>query len=162
MALTADIAESYRAPGRVLRRRLAAGGQEAAALATLFGAALLSFLAQWPSLAREAQLHPEVPFDARLGGALMATVFLMPLLAYAVAALSHLIARAVGGRGSWFGARMALFWALLAASPMMLLQGALAGVVGPGAWQAPLGLAVLAGFLWLWLGGLRAAERGAG
>ena len=41
---------------------------------------------------------------------------------YLVAGLSHLIARLVGGRGDWYRARMALFWSLLASTPLILLN----------------------------------------
>ncbi|MFC2967367.1 YIP1 family protein [Acidimangrovimonas pyrenivorans] len=158
MTITGDIAESYRAPGRVVRRKLANGQREERALATLMGACGMAFVAQWPALARAAHLNPDVPLDARMGGALMGAIFLLPLLAYGLAALSHLVAKAMGGQGGWFGARLALFWALLAISPLMLLQGLVAGLVGPGPALSAVGFVVLAGFLWLWLGGLRAAE----
>lgn len=158
MTVTGDIAESYRAPGRVVRRKLENGPREERALATLMGACGLIFVSQWPALARAAHLDPSVPLDARMGGALMGTVFLLPIFAYSVAALSHLAARALGGQGGWFGARLALFWALLAVSPLMLLQGLVAGLIGPGPALSTVGFVVLLGFLWLWLGGLRAAE----
>ena len=114
----------------VLRRKLAGGAREDRALATLFGACLLIFVAQWPGLSRAAHLEPEIPLDARLGGALMAWLFIAPLAAYVIAAVSHAVARLLGGRGSWFGARLALFWALLAASPLWLLNGLVAGLIG--------------------------------
>jgi hypothetical protein len=160
MAITSDIVESYRRPRTVLRRRLADGGQEPRALAVLMGACLLMFVAQWPAAARAAHLDPSVPLDARIGGALMATLFVVPLLAYGVAALSHLVARLFGGRGTYLGARMALFWSLLAVSPLMLAQGLLGGLAGPGPALALFGLVVAAAFLFLWLNALIEAERG--
>jgi hypothetical protein len=160
MAITTDIVESYRRPRAVLRRHLADGGQEGRALAVLMGACLLMFVAQWPVAARQAHLDPSIPLDARMGGALMAMIFMVPLLAYAVAALSHLVARALGGRGSFLAARMALFWSLLTVSPLMLLQGLVHGLAGPGPGLTLLGLGVLAVFLILWINGLIEAERG--
>lgn len=159
MAIAGDILESYRAPGRVLARKLSAGPREDRALAILMIACFLMFVAQWPGLARAAHLDPSVPLEARMGGALMGLLFIVPLLAYGMAALSHLAARLFGGQGSWFGARLALFWALLSVSPLMLFQGLVAGFVGPGPAQSATGIVVLIAFLWLWLGGLRAAER---
>jgi hypothetical protein len=96
------------------------------------GACLLVFVSQWPVLSRQAYLDPSVPLDARMGGALMAWLFIVPLAAYVMAAASHLLAKVGGGRGTWFGARLALFWALLAASPLWLLNGLVAGFIGPG------------------------------
>jgi hypothetical protein len=161
MSVTARILATWRDPRRVMRSHIAAGQREDRAMAVLAGACLMIFVAQWPALRRAAILEPEVPFDARLGGALMATLFLVPLLAYGVAAASHLAARLMGGRGTWFGARMALFWSLLAVSPLMLLQGLVTGLIGPGLPATLVGLAVLAGFLFLWLSALAEAERGA-
>jgi Na+-transporting methylmalonyl-CoA/oxaloacetate decarboxylase gamma subunit len=95
-----------------------------------------------------------------MGGALIATLFFVPLLAYAVAGVSHLVARAMGGQGTYLGARMALFWSLLAVGPLMLLQGLLRGLVGPGPALTVVGLGVLAAFLALWINALIEAERG--
>ena len=77
---------------------------------------------------------------------------------YALAALSHLVARAAGARGTWYDARLALFWALLAASPLWLLNGLVAGFVGPGLQQDIVGGVALLAFLALWLRGLWALE----
>ncbi len=159
MPIASDIVESYRSPRRVLRRRLGAGADEGRALALLFGACLLIFVSQWPGLARAAHLDPSVPLDARMGGALLATLFLLPPLAYGLAALSHLVARAIGGGGTGFGARMALFWSLLAVSPLMLLQGLVRGFLGEGPALTATGIVVALAFLCLWINALIEAER---
>lgn len=160
MSIVSDITESYRAPGRVLARKLAAGVREDRALALLMLACFLIFVSEWPALARATHLDSSVSFDQRLGGALMATLFILPPLSYGGAALAHLAARALGGRGGWYGARLALFWAMLAISPLMLLNGLVAGLAGPGPAAEALGWIVAAAFVWLWLGGLWAVERG--
>lgn len=158
MSVTAEIVGLWRAPRERFRRRLAEGAREDRALAVLMGACLLSFLAQWPALARAAHLDPSVPLQARVGGALMGAVFLLPLLAYAVAALSQAVARALGGRGTGFGARLALFWAWLASAPGILFYGLAAGMA-PGPATTILGVAVFAGFVWLWMTLLHEANR---
>lgn len=158
MAVSSDMLESWRRPRAVMRRLLAGGAQEGRALAVLMGACFLIYVAQWPRLAREAHLDPAVPLDARLGITMFALLFLAPLIFYALAAMTHLMAKIAGGTGSFFRARMALFWALLAVSPVMLLQGLVAGLVGPGPGLSILGVGVLAGFLWIWLQSLRVAE----
>ncbi len=122
-------------------------------------ACLLIFVSQWPSLARAAHLDPSIPLDARLGGALLAMLFMLPLICYAIAAVAHLLARMVGGRGSWLSARLALFWSMLAISPLMLLQGALAGLVG-GAVSVVTGIVVLGLFLRIWGAAMAEAESG--
>lgn len=159
MAVTLDILGGWRNPRALIRRKLAQGVREDRALAVLMGACLLFFVAQWPRLSREAFLHPEVPLDARMGGALLGWVFIAPLMFYALAAVSHLVARLFRGRGTWFSARLALFWALLVVSPLVLLNGLVSGFVGQGPGATAVGVLVLAGFLYLWLSMLIEAER---
>ena len=124
----------------------------------MLGCALV-FVAQWPRLARQAALSDAVPLDALLGGALFAWGVIVPLALYGVAAASHLIARLVGGQGAYYGARLALFWALVAAAPAWLLHGLVAGMIGPGAGLSIIGALALGAFLWIWLAGLVQAER---
>lgn len=158
MGVTLEMLRSWRSPGRSVRRQLAAGVGEPRALAYLMGACALIFVAQWPRLAREAHLDPAVPLDARVGAALLGWVFLAPLFFYGLAALSHLVARAFGGRGTWFGARLALFWSLLVSTPLWLLSGLTAGLVGPGPAMALTGGLLAAGFLGHWIAALAGAE----
>lgn len=167
MAITKDILRSYRDPGGVVGRILKAGRREDMALFVLMLAALLIFIAQIP-VARRAVILGEGGTDqpdtlaGQLSPYLFGIVFLFPLIAYALAGLSHLVARAMGGRGDFYGARVALFWSLLAVAPLMLLQGVVAGLAGPGLALTALGALIFAAFLWIWIGGLRAAEFGAG
>lgn len=157
MSVVTDILRSYTRPRAVIRARLGEV-REDRALAVLMVAALLVFVAQWPVAARSAHLDPSVPLDARIGGSLLAVLFLMPLLCYLLAALSHLLARVAGGRGSFYGTRMALFLALLAVAPLMLLQGLVAGFVGPGPQLSAVSIVTGAAFLWIWLNMLIEAE----
>jgi hypothetical protein len=159
MGLISDIGLAWRAPGRLIRAKLAGGVREDRALALAMAVGLMVFVAQWPRLAREAHLDPLVPFDARMGGALLGAVFILPLILYLVAALSHLVARALGGGGSWFGARLTLFWAMLASTPAMLLHGLASALTGPGAVADMIGAIVACGFLYLWLSMLIGAGR---
>lgn len=150
MSVVDDIVESYRRPRAVIRRKLAAGLREDRALATLFGACVLIFVAQWPGHARAAYIDPSQPLDARLTGALLSTVFLLPIVAYAVAGLSHLVAGFLGGKGSYFSARYALFWSLFAVTPLMLLDGLTSGFLGPGTPSLVIKITVFGAFLYLW------------
>ncbi|MCC6304420.1 MAG: YIP1 family protein [Rhodobacteraceae bacterium] len=156
MSVGGDILQSWWAPGRVAGALLAGGPREARALAHLLFACGLAFLAQWPRLVRAAAADPLIPLEARLGGALVAMLFLMPLVLYGVAAASHLVLRALGRPPGFGGARTALFWALFATSPAIVAQGLLGGLLpAPAAGVA--GGAVLALFLWIWGAGLAAA-----
>lgn len=162
--MTGDILRSYRAPGRVVRALLADGPREDRALVFLMTACFLLFVGQWPALARAAAADPAVPLEARLGGALLATLFLLPLIAYGLALLAHLGLRAAGLPSRAWAARLALFWALLAAAPLFLAAGLVAGFLPGSGVALGAGAAALAALLAIWAAGLRATvlEAGAG
>ncbi|WP_435312231.1 YIP1 family protein [Primorskyibacter sedentarius] len=158
MAVTQDIVATYRGPGRVMRRLLSMGQREDRALALVMAGCAVIFVAQLPRLAREAHLTGQ-ELNPLLGGSLLAWVFIAPLMLYALAAASHLVARLIGGRGDWYGARLALFWAILASSPLMLLNGLVAGFLGTGPALSFVGLLWLGVFCWFWARSLWVAER---
>ena len=158
MSVSQDIVATYRGPGAVVRRLLSRGQREDRALAILMAGCLMVFVSQWPPLARQAHIDG-AELNPLLGGALLAWLIIAPLLLYALAAGSHLVAKPMGGQGTFYGARLALFWALLAASPLFLLNGLLAGFVGPGTGAKAVEFISFITFLWFWFAGLRAAER---
>ena len=160
MSVTRDIPRSWVSPRVVMAEHMARGLSEDRAFVFLVIGCLVVFVAQLPRLSREAFLT-DGDFMLTMGGTLMAWVFIAPLLFYGIAAISHVVARVFGGHGTWLGARVALFWTLLAISPAMLLHGLTAGFVGPGPALSLVGLVVLAGFVWIWINSLRVAERGA-
>ncbi|SMX50107.1 YIP1 family protein [Maliponia aquimaris] len=161
MPVTTDILASYRRPSAVLRGHLARAASEPRALAWLMGACGVMFVAQWPRLARQTHLDG-TEMEPAMGGALLGTLIFLPLVFYVVAGLSQLVLRLFGGAVTGYEARVALFWALLAASPLALLNGLVAGFVGPGPEQGLVGAAWLAAFLWFWITGLRTARAPAG
>lgn len=164
MSATGDIIQSYRRPRAVIRRHLDRGVDEGRIFVFLLCACLLVFIAQWPKLSREAhqdglvpideRLAELVPLDARLGAALLGWLFIAPLFFYALSGVSFLIARAVGGQGTSYGARLALFWSLLVVAPIWLLQGLVAGFIGAGVQLTLVGLVLLAAFFWVWINSL--------
>ncbi|PSL19318.1 YIP1 family protein [Shimia abyssi] len=158
MSVTRDMVATYRGPHRVVARLLSMGQREDRALVYLMAGCGVVFIAQWPRLAREAHLTGQ-ELNALLGGTLLAWLFIAPLLLYILSFMSHLILRAVGRRQTSYGARVALFWALLAASPLMLLHGLIAGFIGPGAGLSAVGLIWLILFLWFWISGLLQAGK---
>ncbi|MGR3362857.1 MAG: YIP1 family protein [Maritimibacter harenae] len=161
MSVARDMMRAYRAPREVFARRLGDTAREDRALAVLMVACILIFVAQAPRLQRVA-LETGQDLNPLLGGALFGWLFIVPLTAYAIAAISHMIARLMGGQGSWFGARFALFWALLVASPLWLFWGLVSGFVGAGAAETAVGAVALGAFLVHWVVNLLTAERGAG
>lgn len=158
MSVTYDIVSTWRAPRATMRRLLAAGQREDRAIVFLIAACSLIFVAQWPRLARQAYIDDSVPLQALLGGALFGWVFLAPLFFYGLAAFSHLLARMMGGKGTWYGARLALFWALLSVAPLGMLQGLVAGFLGAGAALNIVATLLLVAFFVIWLLSLAEAE----
>ncbi|SDC86771.1 YIP1 family protein [Ruegeria marina] len=158
MPVTADIVASYRGPGRVMRRLLDMGQREDRALAFVMAFCVIAFVAQMPALARRAHLEQQ-ELEMMMGGALLGSVIILPLLLYSIALISHWVARILGGHGSAYAARLALFWSLLASTPLVLLNGLVAGFIGPGPVLSAVGLLWMAVFLWFWLSNLFQAER---
>jgi len=155
MALTTDILASYRRPRAVLRR-LQGDRREGRILVYLMLGCALIFIAQWPRLARQAQLDDTITRDAWLAGALFGWIFIAPLAFYALAGILTLLLRLAGPVDA-FAARLGLFWAVLAASPLMLLHGLAAGLIGPGTATTLLGLPAVAAFMVMLVAGSRVA-----
>jgi hypothetical protein len=158
VGVASDILRAYVAPREVFRVRLGTSPREDRALAVLMAACLLIFVAQWPRLQREA-FESGQEFQMLAGGALLAWLFIVPLASYAMGSLSHLAARLFGGRGTAYGARFALFWALLVASPLWLLWGLVAGFIGPGPQLTLTGVVALVAFVVHWSLNLWYVER---
>ncbi|MEW9921920.1 YIP1 family protein [Marimonas sp. MJW-29] len=158
MAATQDIVATYRGPGRVMRRLMGQGVREDRALIYLMVGCLLVFVAQTPRLAREA-FETGSDLQMLLGGTLLALIFIAPLLLYLVAGLTALVGRVFRSGLTGYGARLSLFWAWLAASPIILLWGLTAGFVGPGIEMTIVGALWFAAFMWFWVSGLIVAGR---
>ncbi|SEO46374.1 hypothetical protein SAMN04490248_105175 [Salinihabitans flavidus] len=160
MSVTRDMLATYRGPQKVIARFLDAGPREDRALAFLMAGCGLVFVAQWPRLARQAHQSGEA-LNPLLGGSLMAWVFIAPLAFYFLAFLSLLPFRLLRREVTGYAARLALFWALLASAPILLLHGMIAGFIGPGPGEKAVGLIWLLVFGWFWIAGLVQAGRNA-
>ncbi|WP_299596723.1 YIP1 family protein [uncultured Tateyamaria sp.] len=160
MAITRNISATYRGPGRVIRRLLELGQREDRALAYLMASCALVFIAQLPRLAREAHLTGQ-DLNMLMGASLLAWIFVAPLLFYMIAFAARGVGYILRGQGTPYGARLALFWALLASSPLILLHGLIAGFIGPGIELQVVGLIWFVVFMWFWIGGSIAQERAA-
>jgi hypothetical protein len=159
MTVTTDMVATWRRPRAILRQHLARGRSEPFAVSLLLVFMALAFIGQWPVAAREAFFAGEASALPRILPRAFAVLALIPFW-YLLAALSHVVARAMGGQGTWYSARIALFWALAAIGPLMLLQGLVWGMVGPGPALSLVSVAVGLAFLWLWATLLHEAERG--
>jgi hypothetical protein len=112
---------AWRDPRRAMADERSQGLSEPRALLHLLVAMLLLFVASLPNAMREAQaLGVDDPVAAAVSAHLFGYVALAPLLAYGLAGVVHLAARAFGGNGTFLAARTALFLTLLAAAPLAL------------------------------------------
>jgi hypothetical protein len=176
LSVTREILRSYKAPRQVMRRLVdgnrASDRPEARGFIYLLAGLLIVFLSQIPDLTGTGLAATEMteqlvgedgpaPLDARLAITLFGWLFIWPLILYLVGGLSHVLARLLGGQGQGVDARLALFWTVLAISPLFLLRG-MASVSQSAAMVTVLNYAIAAGFFWIWLSGLYEAERGEG
>ncbi|WP_347831254.1 YIP1 family protein [uncultured Planktomarina sp.] len=158
MAVTRDIVEAHLRPRRVMARLLRMGQREDRVLAMLMGGCIILFVSQWPYRARQAHLTGETLTDYIQHDA-VGLIFVLPLLAYGVAALLRLISRIFGAKANYYSARLAMFWALLASSPALVLAGMVKGFIGLGAANSIVGALWLLLFLWVLGNSLIEAEQ---
>jgi hypothetical protein len=68
--------------------------------------------------------------DASIGMGFVATVFMAPLLFYAIAVLLKWCAPAFGGSAGFYEHRLALFWGLLVATPVQVVANVATNLFG--------------------------------
>ena len=138
-----------------MKRHLDNGIREEQTLffAILFG--LLSYLSLLPALAKHAFLANE-SLSALAAAQFISSVFMMPLLMYGIAAVSHLILKYFGGQGDYIGARRALFWAALVTTPAILISSIVETYIG----ELSMSLSVITTgiFIWQWVSNLKELE----
>jgi hypothetical protein len=168
MGVVADIGRSwFRGPRAVVREHIARGPGEGRAFGFLMIGSLLVVVAQLPALSRDAAaaalgmpvttpLARSLPaefrtMDVMVTYTVVPWLVIAPLVFFGLAFLAHLISRGLGGQGTAFGARIALFWSWLAASPLALLTGLMAALAGPLAANVTgiLWVAVFGAFWWV-------------
>lgn len=160
MSATLRIVGMYRRPRTIVRSILEEGVREDRALIFLMLGCLMVFIAQTPRLARQAFITGE-DLSMLMGATLMAWLFIAPLLLYVLALLVSGVAGVLGSKMTAYGARIALFWALLACAPVMLLWGLTAGFIGPGIEMTGTGILWVVCFVWFFASGLIEAANGA-
>lgn len=158
MAVTFDIIESHIRPRRVMARLLGIGKREDRIFAMLLGGCLVLFMSQWPYRSRQSHLSGQTLTDYIQHDAL-ALIFILPLLAYGFAGLLRLVSRVFGAKADYYTARLAFFWALLAASPTVILSGLVKGFMGLGVANSVVGALWFFIFLWILINCLIEAER---
>jgi hypothetical protein len=155
----ADISVAWRSPGAAVRAIAARGPGEEILLGYLMFGCLISFAVSLPDLVARS---PEIAEGARATGVaagFVGALIFAPLFFYGLAAVSHLAARASGGKASWREARLALFFATLAVQPLAVIVAILGLAVPQGPVASALSVILALAFLRIWLGGLYAVER---
>ena len=153
-----DLLKVYVSPRQVARRRLGAPASEGRSLATLFAGCFLLFLSSVPEIIRnESTAAGEIPLAANLSGQLLGSVFLAPLVFYALAALAVLTLRIFRIQVAWRDSRLVLFWAVLAAAPLALALRTIEAFATQPWLSAMVWPAIFAAFLLFWSAGLKEA-----
>ncbi len=150
--LIGDVAAAWRGGFDASIRDMAGRGiGESQLLVFAFAAAFIGFVTGLPGAARQAAtLGVDAPMSAVIGGRLFAAIFVAPLLFYTLAALSGLATRAFARPVAWRDARLALFWALLVASPLLVVNGLATAFLPTGAALTGIQWITTVAFLWIW------------
>ncbi len=158
MSIIRDILATYRGPRAVFARRLPGGPREDRALALIMAACGVIFVAQWPKLSRQAHLQ-EIELNPLLGSQLFLWIFIMPLFFYVISMLVQLVMKLIGKPISGYSSRVALFWSILATTPIALFRGLVGGFIGAGTVYDGVGLIAFTCFFWFWYAGLDMARK---
>ena len=139
MTASREILRAYRGFGASMQRQIASSPGEERLLVYLIMACFLFFVARVPSLLElsAAAATDEVSGMALFITNLVGSFFFAPLMFYGLAALSHIVAKGFGGTGSFFHARLALFWSLLLLAPLALIS-TIIQTAFPAVWLANL------------------------
>nr|WP_325252012.1 hypothetical protein [Amylibacter sp.] len=158
MSLLMDIGAAYRSPRKAMAHQLAIM-TEPRILMLGFTACLLNYVARMPDLAAISFLAEDEPaiMRARFATMFVSSVIMAPLFLYIIAALSHLLLRALGGQATWQEARLALMWPALVATPLVLISGACKVFASPSVFLVATTLTAVV-FCWQWVTCLASVE----
>ena len=141
MSVVSNVLYTYRSPSKAFERMYASPANEATSLGYLMGACFLTYVSQWPHLARQAHLE-EFNLQTSLAASLLAWLLIAPLLLYTLALVLYFFHKFFKGSKSSAQIRMGLFWSFLAATPIMMLFGLVKGFLGDGTAES------IVGFFW--------------
>ena len=131
MSLIKNIMDSYFRPSHIFSTMYSDCKGESTALAFLSLGCCITFLSNWPVLMRRSLVENQ-PLEVLLGGALLAWLFLAPLLFYFFAWLLSIILKIIGFQARGLFVRLTLFWGFLASTPILLIFGLVGGYIGDG------------------------------
>ena len=141
MSVVSNVLYTYRSPSKAFERMYARPDSEATSLGYLMGACFLTYVAQWPYLARQAHLE-EFNLQTSLAASLLAWLLIAPLLLYTLAIVLYFFHKFFKGSKTSAQIRVGLFWSFLAATPLMMLFGLVKGFLGHGTVES------IVGFFW--------------
>ena len=161
MSALADIVAFHLRPRFVARKRLTETVSEGQAFCYLILACLLLFFIQLPEmLCFVANGESHLPFDAVASAQLIGALVFAPLFFYFLSAVAGLAIRVTNRRLAWRDSRVALFWALLASVPSMMVLGLVRVLTQSAIILWPLSALTGMIFLLFWASGLREAISG--
>ena len=145
MSVAAQISRNYRDPGGVVAYWVSQPYHEGRSLMMLMAGCAFLCVSVIPNV---VLLQDGGPTEARVSAAIFAWLFVAPLALYLLAGLIYLGLRLSRARPSAYATRLVLFWSILAAAPLWLLNGA--GLVIPmRAVSLTIGFVAFTGFLLL-------------
>jgi hypothetical protein len=154
MPISRDIVRTYSAPRRVTRALYSMGQREDRAIMWLMVGCFLVFISRLPALKRAA-VETGTDFQKDTIYAFFSLLIVAPLLFYAIAFILFGVTRAVRPAATAYGARLAVFWGWLAATPLALFYGLLVGFNGlDHSGTVLVGIMWLAALIWFWINGL--------
>ncbi|MDG1739627.1 MAG: YIP1 family protein [Paracoccaceae bacterium] len=156
MSVTNDIVAAYRRPGKVMARHIQSGAGEDRALIFIMASCVVVFISNLPVISRTSYLE-QVDMGPLLGASGLAWLFVAPLIFYILAFVLGVLLRILQCKASWFHIRLALFWTMMATTPLILLNGLVGGMIGPGPQQNIVGACWFAAFLWILFGSIKTA-----
>ena len=129
----ADIFKAYLDLRISFRNQLNNFTSESRLLAYAFFISGVLFLERLPGRVTndDIQFNEDSLFDY-VGMDLFTSIFFGPIFLYFLSALTHLFALLFKGKASFFEARLAFFWSIIVASPLLLIAGLLHGLFPDG------------------------------
>ena len=141
MSVVSNVLYTYRSPSKAFELMYTRPANEATSLGYLMGACFLTYVAQWPYLARQAHLE-EFNLQTSLAASLLAWLLIAPLLLYTLAIVLYFFHKFFKGSKTSAQIRVGLFWSFLAATPLLMLFGLVKGFLGHGTAES------IVGFFW--------------
>ena len=156
----ADIFKSYFDLKASFLDQLEKCTSEARLLAYAFLISFVLFLERLPNKVTDRSFFSstELLFDY-IGIDLFASIFFGPIFLYSLSALTHLGSLPFKGEASFFEARVAFFWAMIVAAPVLLLGAVLQGLVPGGSFSQISQCIAMVAYAWIFSTIFCSAER---